>query len=118
MNLLVQTLWSLKTLLREQMNTLESFSFVKVEFKVCANWYSGKGNIWGHEFISTDISTAGNQYEQLPHADTFHFFFKWKDVENIIRGDRKVFSYCSNGFYPVFENDIIFYKFIIYTHYI
>lgn len=28
------------------------------------------------KFISTDTSTAGNQYEQLSHADPIHFYFE------------------------------------------
>lgn len=43
------TLWNLESLLREQTNTLGSFGFSKLQSKVCANWYSGKGNIRGHE---------------------------------------------------------------------
>lgn len=70
------------------------------------------------KFISTDTSMAGNQYEQLPHADPIHSILKWRDVENILRGDKKVFSYFSNGFYPVFENYLIMSKFIRNTHYV
>lgn len=28
------------------------------------------------KLISTDTSMAGNQYEQLPHADPIHFYFE------------------------------------------